>query len=119
MPGSGKLKDRITFQRRALDANGDRLGAWEADFTVAAQIDWLRGSQPVMEQRLQGIRPVVLTVRDETRTRALVTPWRAVNARNTQHVFEITSVTPARDAGFLDLLATAQEERQADGHGGT
>ena len=117
MPGAGLLKDRITFQRRALDVNGDRLGAWEDDFTVAAQITWLRGSQPVMEQRLQGVQPAVLTVRSETRTRALVTPWRAVNARRIGQVFEIKSVAPARDAGFLDLLAEAREEGQADGHG--
>jgi head-tail adaptor len=112
MPGAGDLRERITFQRRGDDINGDPLGAWIDDFTISAQIIYLRGMaanveglEPVMQQRLQGVVPVVLVVRTERRTRALDSTWRAVDARNTKRIMNITSVTPNKDRGFVDILA--------------
>lgn len=105
MPGAGKMRERVTFQQRGLDANGDRLGDWEAGFDAAADMTWLRGTEAVMQARLQGRQPVVITVYEEDRTRAVTNAWRAVDARDTTRVFDIKSVAPARRRGFLDILA--------------
>lgn len=105
MQGAGALKDLVTFQKRALDANGDALGAWEAGFSTATEITYLRGTEPVMAQRLKGVQPVILTVHEYGLTRQITTASRAVNARNVTQVFEIRNCAPAKKPGFLDILA--------------
>lgn len=109
MPGAGALRDRYTFQKRGPDANGDPLGDWADQFTISAGTIYLKGSEPVMEQRLQGVQPVVLTVRDETRTRLITTAWRAVNARDTSLKYDIKGNSPAKDTGFRDVLAQSDD----------
>lgn len=107
MPGAGDLRDRYRFDQRGIDANGDRLGPFEDGFTVWAQTTWLRGSEAVMGQRLEGKQPVILTIRDSAQARTITNGFRAVNARDVTKVFNITSVSPAKERGFLDVLATA------------
>ena len=34
---AGLLRETVTLQRRSLDANGDRLGAWEDEFAAPAR----------------------------------------------------------------------------------
>ena len=105
MIGAGELRDRITFERRGLDENQDPLGPWEEVLTVWARLVWLRGGEGVQAQRLEGKQPVVITIRASSDSRAINTGWRAVDARNADHRFNITAVSPAREAGFLDILA--------------
>jgi len=105
MPGAGALRDKVTFQGRGEDANGERLGPWEDVFSVPAELIWLRGSEAAVEARLQGRQPVVIRVRDEDRTRALTSAWRAVNARNVAQVFDVKSAAPDRERGFISVMA--------------
>lgn len=105
MPGAGELRDRITFEARGLDANGDPLGAWEPRFTVWAQLVWLRGSESALQQRLEGKQPVAVVIRDSSQTREIDTAWRAVNARKTTERFNITAASPSKKRGFIDVLA--------------
>ncbi|RYE57627.1 MAG: head-tail adaptor protein [Hyphomicrobiales bacterium] len=116
MPSAGELKDRLHFQQRALDANNDRTGEWDVSgqATRWAKVVWLKGSEPVMAQRLQSIQPVVITVRDDSVTRAFGTAWRAVgkNGFLAGKPFNIRGVSPSKAAGFLDILA------ETDGGGG-
>jgi head-tail adaptor len=105
MPGAGDLRDRYRFDLRGSDANGDPLGDWEPGFEVSAHTTWLRGSETVMSQRLQGTQPVILTIRSSAQARTINSAFRAVNTR-TGFVFNITGVSPTRDdPGFLDILA--------------
>ncbi len=106
MPGAGDLRDRVTFEARGEDANGDPLGAWAPQFTVWAQMVWLRGSEAALQQRLEGRQPVAIVVRTSSQTRGITTAWRAVNARNAEQRFNITAVSPAKEPGFIDVLAT-------------
>lgn len=106
MPGAGDLRDRITFQARTDDPNGDPLGPWADQFTVWAQMVWLRGSESALQQRLEGKQPVAIVVRSSSSTRAINTSWRAVNARDPEQAFNITAVSPAKERGFIDVLAT-------------
>jgi hypothetical protein len=104
--GAGDLTNRVRFESRALDANGDPLGPWtSAGDPVWAQLTWLRGTEAAMQQRLEGRQPVVITVRASTFTRQITPAWRAVNARDAAQRFAILTVSPARTQGFLDLLA--------------
>lgn len=109
MPGAGELRERWTFQQRGLDANQDRRGAWEEGFTVAAKIVWLRGGDAVLQDRLNGKQPVVLTIRDSRQAREIRQGWRALDARAEGRVAHVTSVAPSRDRGFIDVLATVGE----------
>lgn len=106
MPGAGALDQRITFQARGVDDNGDPLGPWEDRFTVWAHLVWLRGSEAALQQRLEGKQPVAIVVRSSSQTRGITTAWRAVNARNADQKFNLTSVSPAKEPGFIDVLAT-------------
>lgn len=105
MPSAGDLDHRILFQERGLDANGDPGGPWEDRHTVWAQMVWLRGSESAVQQRLEGKQPVAIVVRSSTQTRAITTAWRAVNARCRDQEFNIVAVSPAKERGFLDILA--------------
>lgn len=106
MPGAGDLNQRWRFQPRGEDANGDRTGGWEEGFTVWAQVVWLRGTEAVMQDRLSGMQPVIITVRASLATRGITPGFRAVDARNAKNVANVTAVAPAREAGFIDILAT-------------
>ncbi|MFN3585186.1 head-tail adaptor protein [Phenylobacterium sp.] len=107
MSGAGGLRNTVTFQRRALDANGDRLGPWENVWTdVPADLVWLRGSETAVDARLQGRQPVVIRVReDEVLDQMPTNGWQAVNADNTAQVFDIKSVAPDRERGFVSIMA--------------
>lgn len=105
MLGAGDLRDRITFQARGEDDNGDPIGRWGDRFSRSARLTWLRGSESVMASRLEGRQPVVITVRACSQTRLIDGAWRAVNARNDKQKFNITAVSPAKESGFIDVLA--------------
>lgn len=105
MPSAGALKERLNFQERALDGRGDPLGDWEDRFSVRAQILYLRGSEGVMAQRLQGVQPVIITVRSSAVMRSVTSAWRALNARDREQVFEIKSAASSSARGFIDILA--------------
>lgn len=81
------------------------MGDWENQFTYAAQVIWLRGSEGALQQRLEGRQPVVIVVRASAQTRRITTAWRAKNAHHTDQVFNITAVSPSKQPGFIDVLA--------------
>lgn len=111
MPAAGKLKERIRFEGRQVDAAGDRTGDWaviDADrVSMAAAYTVLRGTEAVMGERLQGRQPVVITVRSCLAVRQIDTTWRAVDER-TAMVYGINAVNPYPTRDFIDFLATAE-----------
>ncbi|WP_336968336.1 head-tail adaptor protein [Brevundimonas aurantiaca] len=106
MSSAGKMRDRIRFDQRALDANQVRLGPWEEGFTVWAETTWLRGGEGVVAQRLEGKQPVAFSIRDSAQARMITTGFRAVDSR-TQQVFDVTAASPSREPGFIDVLAVS------------
>jgi hypothetical protein len=72
---------RIYFQRRALDENDERKGAWTSEFGRRARLKPLLGGEVVQRQRLEGSQPVILYVRADRTTKAIDNAWRAVDAR--------------------------------------
>lgn len=110
MPGAGDLEYLVTFQSRDLDANGDRLGEFADRVTTWAAIDWQRGSETAVTNRLQGLQPATLTVWDCTETGPITAAYRAVIVDGPGMVgtqFNITARAPARDRGFVNLMAVA------------
>lgn len=106
MSSAGKMRDRIRFDQRALDANQVRQGPWEEGFTVWAETTWLRGGEGVVAQRLEGKQPVAFSIRDSAQARTITTGFRAVDSR-TQQVFDVTAASPSREPGFIDVLAVS------------
>lgn len=107
MPSAGELKHRVRFEQRAPNARGERLGPWTEVATEAAKLLFLRGTEAVMAQRLQGKRPVVITVRASAKTRQISTPLQGVNVR-TGEVYAIKAVTPDDTGAWIDILAEAK-----------
>lgn len=110
MPAIGELRDRYTFQRRAADVVVDGLnrpGGWEGDLTVWAKTQYLKGGEGVQQARLQGLQPVILTIRASTASRAINNAWQAVDARDPTRVFNITGVEMTADRAFIQILATS------------
>lgn len=106
MPGAGALKERVSFEQKTPDELNRAIGPWRAVFKRQAQVTWLRGSEAVMQARLQSSQPVVVTVRDSAAIRNVDASWRLTILRRPNEHFSITGVSPSKDAGFLDILAT-------------
>ena len=115
MTSAGQLRDKVRFEQRGLDANGDRLGDWDEDngLTRSARIVFRRGSEAVLQQRLQGVQPVDITIRSDAATRLITTDWRAVDTRSGQ-TFNIIAITPDEGRAYITLLA----EDNGNGGGG-
>lgn len=100
------LRHMVDFEVRAEDENGDPLGPFEPVFDTWAKLVWLRGSETAVQQRLEGRQPVAIVVRSNSMTRLITPAWRAVLTNDDDQVLNITSVSPAKDRGFIDILAT-------------
>jgi len=111
MPGAGELDARVRFDGRGLDANGDPLGEFVPGFTVWAKVDYLRGTESAVSNRLTGLQPVMIEVRDSTQARTITNAMRAeiVSGRGVRagEVLNITAVAPGRRPGFLNIMATS------------
>jgi head-tail adaptor len=104
---AGALKDRIRFERRGVDDNGDRLGDWNPDEAVTrwARLIFLQGGEGVLQQRLAGQQPVVITIREDGETKLIDNTWRGVDTL-TGKTFDIREAHPAKgERAAIDLLA--------------
>jgi head-tail adaptor len=70
------MRERLRFEARTLDANGDLLGEWAERFTVSASAKPLVGGEDVMAARLTGKQPYLFTVRSSSQTAQITTDWR-------------------------------------------
>ena len=102
---AGQLRERVTFslQLESDNSYGGTVGEWEDQFTVAARIKPMRGSEPVIAQRLQGVQPLEITVWSSRNTRLVDTTWRAKNER-TGEEFQIRAVTPDERRQYISFV---------------
>lgn len=117
MPRAGDLKDRYTLQQRqtsALVGGLNKPGGWSVGFTVWAQTQFLHGTEAVQSARLQGVQPVIITVRASSQTRPIDNTWQAVDARDPSRVFNITGAEISPDRAWVQLLAVTKKG-QANG----
>jgi SPP1 family predicted phage head-tail adaptor len=107
MTAAGDLRWRVAFdQITEADSDlGGTAGDWEEQFSCRARLRYLKGSEPVIAQRLTGVQPVVITVRSSSLTRCVDASWRVRDERGT--VFNIRSVTPDERRAWIDFLCDA------------
>ncbi len=106
---AGLLRERVLLQIQLPDEDdgyGNIIeGGWTNQFTVAARIQYLRGSEAVMADRLAGRQPVLITVRRSRQTEQITTDWRAVDARDPDRIFNIRAIAQDEKRSLFDLLA--------------
>lgn len=101
------LTQRAAFYEpvEELDADGMLVQSWLLRFTLAAHVLYLRGSEAVMQARLQSKNPAIITVRDFPESRAITSEWRAEIAGKTYEIRE--DPRPSQDRRLLEMLAQA------------
>lgn len=113
MIGAGDLRERVHLQRRTFadDGFGNTVaGDFETVFTCAAHYKPLRGTEAVQAQRLAGQQPYVVTIRQSSQSRNVLTDWQMVDARNPARVMSIAAISdPDGRRAWLEILATEGE----------
>lgn len=111
MPGSGAKRERLRFEYRPTrvdDGYGNTEGGWRIGFETMARVRFLTGSEPVIAARLAGVQPVRITIDSTKDAREVTTGWRAVDARDPNRVFNITSPPANMDEKNRELDIMAQ-----------
>lgn len=105
MFSAGELRRRVRFDQRALDANGVRLGAWGEVVTRDAKIVPRLGGEGVVQMRLEGTQPVIITVRRDTLTKIIDNSFRGVDARDTAVTWDISEARWNEGDDSMEFLA--------------
>lgn len=86
-----------------IDPDGQVIQDWLLRFTLAAHVLYLRGSEAVMQARMQSKNPAIITVRDTPGSRTITSEWRAEIAGKTYEIRE--DPRPSQDRRLLEMLA--------------
>ena len=112
---AGELKFRVRFDMPTsdLDPAGGVLKGWAAQFSRRCAIRPLKGSEPVMAQRLQGVQPLIVVVRRDSQTLAVTPSWRLVELQDeasgipvAYYAIKAPPSDMQRDLQYLTFLAT-------------
>ena len=104
---AGDMSTRATFQSpvQSRDADGQLVQGWQDAFTAWANVRYLRGTEAVMQARMQSRSPAILTIRSSAQARAVTSEWRAVIG---ERVFEVREdPRPTPDRAWLEMMAEA------------
>jgi Phage head-tail joining protein len=104
---AGLLRETVTFQQHALDANGDRLGPWTDVFAAQARVVMQTRAEGVLQQRVAGVQPVEVTLRLDLNSAQVDTDWRLVWLN---WPFEITAVAMDELGAAVSILAVRARE---------
>lgn len=92
------------------DDDGQLVQGWQQWFTAAAAVKYLRGTEAVMQARMQSRSPAILTIRNSEDARRVTSEWR-VRLRDrsgTERVFEMKEdPRPTENSAYLEVLAEA------------
>lgn len=102
---AGSLYGKFTFSTitEVPDGHGG-FDEVKTDFTVRADILYLRGGETVQAARLTGKQPVVLAVRRSSKTKAITTDYGMRDAR-TGTEYQIRAIVPTEDRQFMEITA--------------
>lgn len=102
-----QLRHRLAFEQQPTvsDGAGNTTGsAFETVFVIHAAIEARLGGEQVMAQRLAGVQPVTIGIRQSRATQLITTAWRARDVV-TGEIYNIRSIADADDdRRFFDLL---------------
>lgn len=103
----GELRSKIALQNRTLVDDGfgnEQAGPFETQAEVWAKFHYLRGGEEVFAGRLAGKQPAIITVRQNTATRALGTAWRILTKDG--QAWNIRAINDPDDRrAWLEILA--------------
>lgn len=102
---AGDLRELVELEELAEvdDGRGNTTTDWVARAKCAARFQYLRGSETVMQARLEGRQPIAVTVR-QTPAVAQATPdWRIKDVRSGA-TWQIRSISPNERKSYVDLL---------------
>lgn len=105
---AGELTKRAALQKphKHTDADGQIVQGWQQVGVVWCNLLPLRGSESVMQARMESRNPAVVTVRSSSLTRPITAEWQVVIDAITYAVKEAPRET--QDRGFLEFLAEAK-----------
>jgi SPP1 family predicted phage head-tail adaptor len=107
MSPPSNFNERVAFDAmvRSPDGHGGTTTGWgapEAAVKAWAHFRFLRGGEAVQAARLAGRQPIVVTIRKSAATAQITNDWRMRDVR-TDAVYNIRSIVPTDDRGFLEL----------------
>jgi SPP1 family predicted phage head-tail adaptor len=100
------LRHRLAFEARPFssDGHGNTEGEFETVFIIHAAIEARLGGEQVLAQRLVGVQPVTIGIRQSRATKMITTDWRARHLV-TGVIYNIRSIADADDdRRYFDLL---------------
>ena len=97
----GDLNRKLAFQGKGRDR-------WDLVCNLWAHVRYLRGSERVIQGRLQGSNTTIVTVARHGFSEQVKTPWRIRDAR-TGEVFNIRSIIFSEDGGFIEFTCETGE----------
>jgi len=104
---AGNKREILAFDKRGdmVDTgHGQVPGDWVEQFKTSANMRYLRGSEPVLAQRLTGDQPVVIVVHRFSKTEEVTPAWRIRNTRNGE-IYSIKSqIRGERPTQDIELL---------------
>lgn len=109
MIATGDLDHRAVFQRpvQGRDEDGQIVQGWQDVLTEKAAVLYLRGTESVMQARMQSRSPAILTVRGSSLARQITSEWRVVvrDRGGAERLFEIKEdPRPIERGAFLEML---------------
>lgn len=110
--GAGALSEVIAFQVRGGgdDGAGNPVsGDFETQFHEPCRLIPMKGTEPVLAQRLVGLQPFILRVRSSSRTRRVTNAWRAMNQRAGVTYNIKTAANIDERNGYIDMIAVQGE----------
>ena len=85
------------------DGQGGVNEGWTETHVCRANFRYLRGSETVLQSRLSGKQPVVVTIRECAAARAIGTGWRMRDTRRGDE-YNIRSIVPSDNRLYLELM---------------
>lgn len=107
MAKAGKLRERITIQRRdesAIDDYGNATGTWATVTTRSADIREMPGKEAIESGVLMEVSPATIRIRSDSTTRAITTADR-VQARGIVWDIDATTELDAKQR-MIELRVT-------------
>lgn len=105
---AGSIRELLSFQRRQTDAQGRSTGPFVEIFQQHARCVALKGSEPVIAKRLEGVQPIQFQTRYSANVASLTTADRIVWLRTGQ-VYNVTSVAIDEKLTKADIMAIVRE----------
>ena len=101
-----KLYESVAFDEpsEVTNASGTTEIGWTERLTARADFRYLRGGEKVLSSRLQGVQPVVATVRLHSASSAITTDWRMRDTRRGDE-YNIRSIVPSDNRLYLEITA--------------